>query len=96
MSYLIGMLIGSMIGIWIVSAILGLFAFKNTEPTKRAAFIVGIAYAIAVAVYGSQDGGRYGEALIFYGIGAFVVFFERQRHYRKHWSDDSELTETFR
>lgn len=96
MSYIIGMLFGSILGIAILSLLLSLFAYKSFEPTKRALATVLTALAIAVVVYGSQDGGRYGEALIFYGIGAFVIFFERQRHYRKNWTDDSDLTETFR
>ena len=96
MSYMIGMLIGSIIGVAILSLILSLFAFKNFEPTKRALFTVLTALAIAVAIFGYSDGGRYGEALIFYGIGAIVIFFERRRHYRKNWTDDGELTETFR
>ena len=96
MSYIIGMLFGSILGIAILSLLLSLFAYKSFEPTKRALATVLTALTIAVVVYGSQDGGRYGEALIFYGIGAFVIFFERQRHYRKNWTDDSDLTETFR
>lgn len=99
MSYTIGMVIGSILGMGILSLILSLFAYKKSDPWPRALKTVGTAYIIAVIVYGSQDGGRYGEALLFYGIGAAVMLWERHRHYKKHWTDeeqDSELTDVFR
>lgn len=97
MGYVLGMAAGSIIAIAILSMLLSLFAYKSLEPIKRAVATVMTAYAIAVLIYG-MGSGHFGEALFFYGIGAVVIFFERRRHYEKHWTEEerSEWYETFR
>lgn len=98
MSYLIGMVIGSILGMGILSLILSLFAYKKSEPWPRAVKTVGTAYLIAVTIFGISDG-NWGEGFLFYGIGAAVMLWERHRHYKKNWTDSeqgSELTDVFR
>ena len=98
MSFNIGLIVGSVLGMGILCLLLSLFAFKSLEPWPRAVATVGTAYIIAVVVYGSQDGGQVVEALFNYGIGAAFMLWERYRHYRKHWVDDkpSDLEDIFR
>lgn len=98
MSYWLSLIAGATLAMFILSWLISLVVYKRFEPIQRAVATVLTAYGIAVLVYGSQDGGQYIEAMLIYGVGAVIVFFERKRRYEKHWVDEkpSEWYETFR
>lgn len=92
-----GQIIGAILAMVLFSMLFSTFTFKSKEPIPRAVATVLTVWIFAsiVATFG---GGNLIENMIIYGIGAPVAFWERKRHYEKHWTDEdvSDLSETFR
>lgn len=92
-----GQIVGAILAMVMFSMLFSTFTFKSKEPIPRAVATVLTVWIFAsiVATFG---GGNLIENMIIYGIGAPVAFWERKRHYEKHWvaEDRSEWYETFR
>lgn len=89
-----GAIVGGILGMVLFSMLFSTFLFKSKEPIPRAVATVLTTYIFAVTVY-SLGGNGFGEAVIIYGIGAAVAFWERKRHYEKHWVDEEPRTEWY-
>lgn len=93
-----GQIFGGILGMVLFSMLFSTFLFKSKPPIPRAVATVIAVWIFAVIVY-TLGGAPVEEAMLIYGIGAPVAFWERKRHYEKHWIDDeprSEWHETFR
>lgn len=95
MAMLFGGVVGGILAMLLLSIIISAFAFKSLEPHKRAIATVLTAWVIGTGLYG-YNSGNFGWAAFIYGVGAAVAFWERLRHYNKHWRSDTELMDTFR
>lgn len=95
--YFAGMIFGAMIAMVLLSMLISLMLFAEKEPIPRAVATVLTAWIFA-SIFATFGGGNFVENVIVYGIGGIVAFFERKRHYEKHWTDEnqSEWYETFR
>jgi hypothetical protein len=74
----------------VVSWVLHYFAALNSPPTKRAAWIVGIGYLAASAMwlFGGPEGDRW-EGPFAAIPGALLVFWWWRRDFRDGWIDDA-------
>lgn len=91
MAYLLGTLLGSFVGVAILSFIIEQFAFKHAAPLKRAQLTVGAAFAFAgiVAGFGAANGGPYvWTAWINYVPGAIVTLLWFNKRYEARWSPE--------
>ncbi|MBN8844993.1 MAG: hypothetical protein J0H88_17275 [Sphingomonadales bacterium] len=91
---LLGLLIGGILGMIILCWLVSFVAFKSLEPHKRATATVLTAWVIATALYG-YNSGSYLLAGTIYAISGVAAFFERLRHYNKHWVSDTHIQDTF-
>lgn len=92
-----GEIAGGILAMVLFSMLFSTFLYKSKEPIPRAVATVLTVWVVAVTIYGLNSGNFLAAAII-YGIGAPVAFWERKRHYEKHWVDESvsDLSETFR
>lgn len=93
MAYLLGSLVGALLGMAILSAIIERFAFRNKPPLERAQFTVGLAFVIAAVIsgFGAANGGPFvWDAGFKYVPGAIVVFIWYYNRYNKSWTDDGQ------
>ena len=74
-----------------VSWFLHYFVALNSPPTQRAAWIVGIGYLVASALwlFGGPEGDRW-EAPLAAIPGALLAFWFWQRDFRRDWIDDAQ------
>lgn len=93
---LTGQLVGGAIAILLLSFIIEMFLFKNSEPERRAMATAGLALLIAavLAGFGKADGGSFvWTAGITYVPGAIFVFLWFRSRYQAKWSDDENIVE---
>ena len=96
LTILLAVIVGGILGMFILSWLVSFVAFKKFEPVPRdrPGREYGCNRARETLLYGFNSG-SFLFAGIIYGVGAAVVFWERKRRYEKHWLPDDQLTDTF-
>lgn len=93
MAYLVGTLVGGLIGVALLAAIIERFAFKTQPPKRRAEYTVGFALILAAifAGFGAANGGSFvWTAGWTYLPGAAIVFIWYRKRYEQSWSEDPD------
>ncbi len=75
--YLIAFLLGAVLGIFLLSSLVGFVAFRKVSLLKKQIFSVAIAFVIAsiLGAYGLADGGepKFLQSTIQYGIASIIL-----------------------
>ncbi|MBQ0797800.1 MAG: hypothetical protein KBT63_00850 [Porticoccaceae bacterium] len=70
-------IIGAVIGMYLISSLVGFIAFKKTEKPKKYLYAIPVAWVLAtvIAGYGLADGGepQFAVAAINYGIASIIL-----------------------
>lgn len=92
-AFLLGAFVGGFMLTAIVSYIVERFAYRDKEPTTRAALTIGTAFiAVAlIAAWGFGDGGALDfSASLFYIPGAAAYFFLYRNRLQRAWDEENE------
>ncbi|MBS7671442.1 hypothetical protein [Croceicoccus gelatinilyticus] len=91
MAGLLGAMVGGVLGFFLISAIIGLFAFKKDPPESRAlkTCMAALLVIAVLAGIGNADGQGFAYfAWVMYVPGAIIGYFYWRNRYNKHWTDD--------
>ena len=97
LGYLIGLIIGSVLPVLVLTWIVELIAFKNLAPDKRALFTTGAATAVLAILtpFMALDFEECVRLLLLLVPGAALAFFWRRHGYRKKWRESERFADDF-
>lgn len=97
LGYLIGLIIGSVLPVLVLTWIVELVAFKNFDPNKRALFTTGTATAVLAILtpFMALDFQECVRLLVLLVPGAVIAFFWRRHGYRKKWHESERFADDF-
>lgn len=93
--YFIGQIVGSLIALFLISSLIGLF-LKGNPPAERAGKAVFIAGMVACGIYAIGNNNVDPVTLAMYAVAAVVMFPVKRWQYGRAWVDEDDLEATFK